>query len=289
MWFYYSLFWAIWNSISFIIIKRLSRSISSLPLLYTTFLFSIPFMFLLLLITSGIPRVTLHFYLFTLSSAILDTIAFIASFSAIEQSSLSLISPIASFGTVFTLLIAMVTIGEIPTSTKFLGVLLVVIGSYLLNIKDITHGILTPIKKLATNRGVQLFFLATFLWSITPIFQKKAIFETYPQTPLYPSFVGVIIVSTFLTFFAFKKTKSSIQHIQKNVGWFLLLGGVAPFAQFAAFTAFSLAYVGYVSAVLRLSSLFTVILAGVFLKEERLSERFLGASVMIAGTILLAI
>ncbi len=108
-----------------------------------------------------------------IASAVLDTAAFLSQFTALSIAPISLLSPLSAFGPVFTTLIAIFTIGEVPTVPKFAGILLTVIGAYLLNIKDIKDGLFKPFSKLINNRGAQLFLLATFLWGITPIFQKK--------------------------------------------------------------------------------------------------------------------
>lgn len=290
MWFFYSLFFAVWTAISTFIVKNLTRKIEPLSLLYTLFLFNIPFTFVLLLFLGGIPKVTPYFYLYTGASAILDTIAFICSFLAISKSQLSIISPISSFTPVFTTFIAAVTLNEIPTSTsKIIGILFVVFGAYLLNVADIKQGVMMPIKRLFSNTGVKLSLLSYFIWSITPIFQKKAIFETTPQIPLFASFFGALLVFVFLTPFAFKKALKYKKEIKLNVKWFMILGIGAAFSQAAAFAAFSLVFLGYSTAVFRLSTLFIIILGGVFLKEERIKERLLGGGVMLLGTILLAL
>ena len=290
MWVWYSLFFAIWNSVATLLIKSLIKKISPLPLLYATSIFGIPFTFILLFFVGGIPEVTLNFYLYEGASAILDTIAFILSFLAISKSQLSVIFPLSSFAPVFTTLIAAVTLNEIPTSTnKIIGILLVVFGAYLLNAADIRQGVMMPIKRLFSNTGVKLSLISYFIWSITPIFQKKAIFETQPQIPLFASFFGGLLVFLFLTPFAFKKALKYKKDIKLNIKWFVILGIGGAFAQAAAFAAFSLAYLGYATAVFRLSTLFIIIFGGVFLKEERIKERLFGASVMLLGTILLAL
>lgn len=288
MWFLYSLFFAIWSSVAAFIIKSLTKKINYLPLLYTTFLFGIPSTFILLLFLGGIPKVTSNFYLYTGASAILDTIAFVSSFSAISQSAISVLSPISSFSPVFTTLIAAFTIHEVPTLIKFIGILFVVFGAYLLNILDIKQGITMPFKRLFSNKGVLLFLLANLIWSITPILQKKAIFETHPQVPLFASFFGMVLVFLFLTPFAFKKTMSYLREIKANTHWFIINGIGGSFAQAAAFAAFSLVFVGYATSVFRLSTLFIIIIGAVFFKEERIKERLLGGAVMLFGTVLLA-
>lgn len=290
MWFLYSLFFAIWSAISTIIVKSLTKKISYFSLLYILFAFSIPTTFVLLLFLGGIPKVTPNFYLYTGVSAILDTIAFICSFLAISKSQLSIISPISSFTPVFTTLIAAVTLNEIPTSAnKIIGILLVVFGAYLLNAADIKQGVMMPFKRLFSNTGVKLSLLSYFIWSITPIFQKKAIFETQPQIPLFASFFGALLVFVFLTPFAFKKALKYKKEIKLNIKWFIILGIGGAFSQAAAFAAFSLVFLGYSTSVFRLSTLFIIIIGGVFLKEERIKERLLGGGVMVLGTILIAL
>lgn len=289
MWIFYSLFFAVWFALQTFLTKNLTKKISPLPLLYIFFLFNIPITFFLLLFLGGVPHVTGNFYLYIGIAGFLDAIAFVSSFIAISRSSISLISPISSFTPVFTTIIATFTLHEIPTPLKFAGILLIVIGAYLLNIADIRQGILIPFKTLFGNKGVLLFLFANFLWGITPIFQKKAIFETSPQIPLFASVIGMCFVFLFLTPFAFKKTILSLKEARKNIKWFMINGVGTAFSQAAAYAAFALVFVGYAVSIFRLSTLFIIILGGVFLKEKRIKERFLGASVMLLGAILLAV
>jgi len=288
MWVWYSLFFAIWTALQTFLTKNLTKKISPLSLLYIFFLFNIPITFILLLFLGGIPRVTTNFYLYIGIAGFLDSIAFVCSIVAISRSSISLIAPIASFSPVFTTLIAIFALHEVPTPLKFVGILFVVLGAYLLNVADVKQGILIPFKTLLSHKGVLLFLLANFLWSMTPIFQKKAIFETHPQIPLFASVIGMCFVFLFLTPFTFKKVIRSIKEVKANIKWFLVNGIGTAFSQAAAYAAFALVFVGYATSIFRLSSLFIVILGGVFLKEERIKERLLGASVMLLGAILLA-
>ena len=289
MWFLYSLFFAIFSALSTFLIKNLTKKISPFPLLYTTFLFSVPATFILLLFLGGIPKVTPNFYLYMGISAILDMVAFISSFLAISQSAISILAPISSFIPVFTTVIAAVTIHEVPTPIKFIGILLVVFGAYLLNVSDIKQGIMAPFKRLFSNKGIILSLLSAFIWSITPIFQKKAIFETSPQVPVFASFFGMLLVFLFLTPFALKKALRYKKEVGLNIRWFVINGIGSAFAQAAAYAAFSLVFVGYATSVFRLSTLFIIIIGGVFLREERIKERLLGGTVMVFRTISLVL
>jgi drug/metabolite transporter (DMT)-like permease len=290
MWVFYSLFFAVWSSFQIFITKKLTqKKIETITILYTSLIFNIFFIFLLLFFVGGIPKTTTGFYLYMGASGVLDTIAAVIGFIAIKRSSISLISPIGAFGPVFTTAIAIFALHEVPTPLKFFGIILVVAGAYLLNIVNVRQGIMEPFRKLFSDKGVLLFLIANLLWGITPIFQKKAIFETSPQIPLFASLIGFVVGFILLTPFALKKTMKSLTEIKKNANLFIIGGIGTAFSQAAAFAAFALVFVGFASSIFRLSSLFTIILGAIFLKEKHIGERLLGATVMLLGVLLIAL
>lgn len=246
-------------------------------------------MFLLILLSGGIPFLSPSFYPLIFAAGILDVIAAICSMYAIKISPISLIAPISSFNPVFTTIIAFLVLHEGLSAAKILGILVVVLGTYLLSISDLRGGLFMPFKKLFTNKGVLLFLLANLIWAITSVFQKQAIFETWPIVPLFTPFFEGLIISIFVAPIVFAITRNKSVQIQKNWKPLLFLGSFGAIAQWAAFTAFSLAPLGAVTSIFKLSILFTVIFGGVFLKEERIKERLLGACVMLLGAILLAL
>lgn len=286
MWFELSLFFALATSISLQISKHVIKDIKPIHFAVIVNLLTLPFTFILLLMMK-IPIVSFEFYKLLIFSAILDSIAAYSSYKALTLSPVSLLAPISSFNPVFTLFFASIFLNEQPTLLKFIGILIIVLGSYLLNISNIKEGLLKPFTKLFSDKGVQLFLLANFCWGITPIFQKQAILLTNPQTPLYAAFVGSIFVTLMLFPFALKQ-KFDVNSIKKSTKWLLILGILSTLAALAAFTAFSQTNVAYSTAIFKLSTLFSVILGAVLFKEKRVKERFLGASVMVLGTILLA-
>lgn len=286
-WFILALIFAIFTSIYMLVVKKLTQKMDFLLIILASGIFGLPYMLILILLTTGIPSISSKFYLFTLSSSVLDVIASISSFFSISISQISLISPISSFNPVFTTIFAALTIHEIPSITKLLGILVIVIGSYLLNISEAKTGIFVPFKKLFTNKGVLFSLLAYFIWGITPIFQKQAIFQTHPNAPLFTSFSGGVLITLFMLPIVLVKVKNPLSQLKKTWRWFALLGPIDAISAWAAFTAFSRADLGSVTSIFKLSALFTVVWGLLFFKEERIKERLLGASVMIAGTILL--
>lgn len=288
MWFFFALYFAIWTSIASIITKRIVKGVDPGLVIFIGNIFTIPFAFVFLLFI-GIPKVSDGFYLLLLQSSLLDVIAFLAAIWALRISPISLVSPVQAFNPIFATVIATFFLQEVPTPNKLLGIIVIVGGAYLLNIQDIKRGLLLPFIKLFSDRGVQLSLLASFIWGITPVFQKKAILLTSPVNPFFPSFVGIVFVGCLITPLIFKKIKDVPVAIKNNLIWFLILAIFSVAAGYAAFTAFSQTNVGYATAVFKLSTIFTVLWGALFFKEKRIKERLLGASVMLIGVVLLVL
>lgn len=289
MWFYLALFFAVYSSISTIIVKKLTKSIHPFHLSAVLLSATIPFMIVLVFLTGGLPETSISLYAFMFVSGVLDAIAFTLTFYALLISPISIVTPIASITPVFTTLFAAFTLNEIPTPVKLTGILLIVIGMYVLNIVKIKHGFFLPIQKLFSDRGVQLYFVANLIFAVTPIFQKLAIQETIPQRPIFPSLIGmvfVVLIMVIVSYF-FGKKKWEVYSIKLNAKLIIPLGLLSAIGQLAAYTAFSQAELGYVTSVFRLSTLFTVLAGGIIFKEKNLFYRFIGAFIMVIGAICL--
>jgi len=159
MWVLLSLYFALWTAIYLPIAKKVLKSTSPTIFLFISSIFLIVFMLIALSIQGGFPHVSNKFTVLMITSAIFDLVAFILSLWAIKLSPISLLAPINSFNPVFVTIIAMFTLHEIPTSQKLIGILIIVLGSYFLNITDVKNGLLAPFKRLFSDKGVKLAFI----------------------------------------------------------------------------------------------------------------------------------
>lgn len=287
MWFFYSLFFAIYTAAYAVIVKKLTSNLSSVNILFLSMLFTLPFMVVLILFQGGFPMVTFDFFKFMFSSSVLDVVAFLLAIEGIRRSNVSLVTPMSSFSPVFTTFIAMFTLHEIPPTYKLLAVFIIVFGAYMLAVSEAKKGLIEPIKKLVSDGGVRLYFIAISLWAITPIFQKQAIFETNPTLPLMASFMGFLFVFVYLFPLALRKGKTILLAIKRDHKIFLMIGALGALSQFAAYEAFSLQKVGYVTSIFRLSGLFGVLGGAFFFKEKNIREKLIGAAIMLIGTLIL--
>lgn len=287
MWVFFALISAVLIASSTFIIKHLLKDVKPIPLVVLVHVFTIPF-FILFLFYFGIPSTSIEFYKFVLFSGALSGFAAYTSYKALSYSPVSLIIPLAAFLPILTLIWAYFLLDETPTTIKLIGILTIVIGAYFLDIHDIKKGILQPFVDLFSDKGMRFFLLAVLAWSLSPIFEKQAVFETTPYTPIFVGFMSMLISTLFLLPFAIKD-KITMEPVKKYWKWLLLLGVFFAIFSATTLTAFTLTNVAYVVAITRLATIFLIMLGAFILKEKRLKERFLGGFIMIIGAILVAI
>jgi len=287
MWVALALTSAIFVSLSTFIIKHLLHDVKPIPLLVLVHLFTIPF-FVVLLIYFKIPEFNLSFLKFLIISGSLSALAAYTSYKALSISDISLLTPLSAFIPLLALLWSYLLLGETPTPIKFVGIITIVIGAYFLDIEDVRFGLLKPFTDLFSDHGVKLYLIAVLAWSLTPILEKEAIFETNPNTPIFAAFISFMISTAILVPFAIRDRIHTIS-IKKYWKWLTLLGALFALFCLANFTAYSLTNVAYVLAITKLAALFVIILGAFILHEKRLKERLLGGIIMVIGAILVAV
>lgn len=289
MWLFSAFIFAFVSSIGPIIAKKVMQEMDEYFFIWLSGIFTIPLLFLTILYFYQIPEFDRTFLFSVLGSVVLDVIAAICAYRAIKVSEISLIAPLAAFNPVFTTLISFLMLGEVIALRGIIGIALVCVGAYSLQLSKIKRGWFTPLVGLMTHRGVQLSFIAYFLWAITPILQKTAIFHTNPQVPPFVGLMGLLGTTIIFTFFVAKKSKNRFFLMKKYIWVFMLVGILGIIANISAFTAFSLANLGFVTAIFKLSMIFTVIFGWIFFRERNIQDKLLGAFTMLIGVVLLTI
>jgi uncharacterized membrane protein len=287
MWAFLALGAAVLTSFNPILYKRILKDADAIVVVWGVTLLALP---LLGIFTFGLmpqlPRLDWLFGLGVLGSAGLNVVAQLASTRALKLADASLVTPLLIFSPVFTVLISAFMLGEIPSMLGLLGVGLVLIGAYWLNLSS-GAGWLTPFKSLALTPGVALVLLAGLLWAITPLFEKTAILHTNPENPRFAAFVATAFLALMLTPAVVARGKSALSKLALHRGDLFIAGLIAGIAPVLGYTAFSLGLVGYVTTLFRISTLLTVVWSFLFLKERGLAQRLPGSLVMVMGAILI--
>jgi uncharacterized membrane protein len=243
------------------------------------------------------PHVDGIFVAALLASVILSFAATLLSTYALAQADASLVSPLLTFNPAFTLLIAWFSLGETPGIRQTIGVGLVLLGAYLLEVEEVRTALLAPLQVLFHRAGALLAVIASALWGATTVLEKLAIEHMAPPTGPFVALLGTALMVVLLTpgtFFSARRTGpparkgrwSGLRAHPRALSVAIVLAGTAPLF---GFTAIALGLVGYVTALFKLSSVLTIVWAWLFLGEEQIRQRLLGAGVMLLGGILIAL
>ncbi len=241
-----------------------------------------------------VPRIDGLFVAALLASALFNWAATLLSTIALARADTSLVSPLLTFNPAFTLLLAWPTLGEAPGLHQSIGVAVVLLGAYLLNVQEARTGLLAPLRLLLHRPGTLLAIAASALWGTTTVLEKLAIDHMTPASGPAGALIGSFLLVALLTPGALRSTRAEEPSLVKGpwqglrthphaLAAAILLAGVAPLF---GFTAIALGLVGYVTTLFKLSAVLTIVWAHVFLHEGQIRERLLGASVMLVGGVL---
>ena len=149
----------------------------------------------LLFLASAIPDRT--FWLAIAAALPLEIFAFFLYMRALKLSPLSLSLPFLAFTPVFMILTGRFILGETITAGGVLGILLIVLGAYTLNLSKMKTGPLGPLRAVLQEPGSWIMLLVSFLYAITAPIGKLAILHSNPWffAAVYNLALSVVIVS----------------------------------------------------------------------------------------------
>ncbi|MEM6252596.1 MAG: DMT family transporter [Cyanobacteria bacterium P01_D01_bin.156] len=244
----------------------------------------------IMLLTEGIPPLGPQYGQAVLIGGGLNILAFTLYFRAIKIADLSLTVPLITLTPLFLLVTSPIIVQEWPTELDVVGVIFLVIGSYILNFKPSQGISLAPLKAIATNPGSRSMVGVAFLWSITANFDKVGTLNSSSM------FWGTSLLTTitlgmvpFVTQqFWQKGVQAVIQPLKAQAKFILLSGLLLSIGISLQFLALTMAPVAQVVAVKRMSAMISVGFGHLIFGETGLRERFLGAAIMVSGVAIMA-
>lgn len=247
--------------------------------------YTVPFMAFLIPFLEK-PELDSVFYMAMFLAIPLDIIALLLYMKAIKVSPLSLTLPFLSLTPVFMIGTSYIILGESPDKSGLIGIVLVVIGAYLLNVHTISQGLLEPFKAIAKEQGSVLMIIVAFTFSIGACIGKIAVQHS---DPLFFSVIYSFLLSFFLFLVIGFRKKQFFPKVISRPVLFLLIGILITIMIITHVKAINLVEASYMVSVKRLSILFGVIYGVMFFKETNIKERLLGATVMVSGIVMIAV
>lgn len=289
MWILLALCAALLASFNPIINKRLLADTDVSVVAWAGQAFGLPLLGLNLFLFFGpLPSVDGWFFIGILGSAILNTLAHLTATQALKEADVSLVAPLFVFSPAVTLLVSSFMLKEIPQLLPLIGVGLIIIGAYLLDLSN-WQNVFEPLRTIIHKRTLWLAIAASVLWGITPVFEKTAIQHTFPENPTAAAFGALLALTLILFPIMFSHANQPLTQVRIRWRGFVALGVIGGIAPLFGYAAFSLGLVGYVSAMFKMSSVFALLWAFLLLREKDVPRRLPGAIVMVIGAILIAI
>jgi drug/metabolite transporter (DMT)-like permease len=217
-------------------------------------------------------------------SGFINIAAAILYHRSISKGDISQVIPMLSFTPLYLLIMSPLIVGEFPDMRGIAGILLIVGGSYLLNINLKQKNYFAPIKSLFVNKGTLYMMIVAFLYSISANYDKIGIASS--SVIQYIVFIN-FFVSAGTTFFLFYRKKFSAGSIKLEWKNLLMVGLITASGFIFHMMALSLTLVVYVIALKRTSGMLSVAIGYIFLDEKHTRERLIGSFIMFCGVLLI--
>jgi drug/metabolite transporter (DMT)-like permease len=235
---------------------------------------------------TGIPQLNSQFAIALLIGGSINAVTTILYIKAIKVSDLSLTVPLVALTPLFMLFTSPLIVGEYPKLFDYIGILLIVAGSYLLNIKEKSQGYLAPFKALLKEPGPKFMLIVAFLWSITSNFDKIGVQNSSPIFWLFSLFgtMSVLLLPILL-----HKTPNPSRKILNQLPMLATMGFFNAVGVLCQMQALTLTLVVQVIAIKRTSVLMGVLFGHFIFKEQDIQQRLLGAGIMVLGVFFISL
>ncbi|GAB6282723.1 MAG: hypothetical protein STSR0008_14700 [Ignavibacterium sp.] len=173
---------------------------------------------------------------------------------------------------------------------EWIGIILMMTGTYLLELKKNNYNLLTPFKSLFHLSRYSYVFIALILFTITSLIDRILLknyrlppytFMAFQQLFYAIIFTVVILLKNKKIILPFKKIKSDV------IIWILLVSIFTVIYRYTQIEATKLAPVALVISVKRLSVLMAILLGGKLFKEESLFRKAIAAIIILIGATML--
>lgn len=223
-------------------------------------------------------------------ASIFAALAFLMIAKAMRHMEVSDTSPLLVMTPAFTALFAFIFLGESITWIQVGGLVLLIAGSYVLELKR-ESGILGPFILFKKSKYIKFIFLAMMLYGLTATIDRLLLGTYKMQPEAYIAFFHLFVAIQFLIMiWAFYDGLKGVKNGLKNAGWWILI--VALFTvgyRLAQSFAISEAKVALVSAIKRTSALFAVVIGGELFHEANILRKAIACLIMLAGVFMIVI
>lgn len=286
MWFWLAFGSAILGALEIILSKHALKKVSPSLLTWSVFVLTLPILIPITLY-QGIPSINTLFLIGVVGSSLTFVFGKTIFNDALKNGLVSQILPLTAFTGFFTYIFGLLILSESLRIIPVLGLITILVGSYILNVDQAKEDILEPFKLLVRTKKALLLLAAILLGSITAILDKIGVQNTFPQNPTFVIFSEQIIQSAFVTAYLIKKgRKTWIPPLKENFRLLFLISLIYLAISFLVLFAYTDGPVALVLGIKRLQIFFILIMGYIFLKDKPTRESWVATMIMILGVLM---
>jgi drug/metabolite transporter (DMT)-like permease len=187
------------------------------------------------------------------------------------------------------LIIAVLLLGEQVSLQGVAGILLVAVGVYIINMRQISgQELLAPVKSMAYDRSTQFAFLTLISVALYSIVDKMAVAHIHPILfSFFHLFCGMCYYTPYI---AFTKNAAQIKKEWKSGTVRIIMAGIIGIVGYAfILVAFTIERVSYIVSLRQISVVFAVLMGSYFLKERHGGIRLAGSLIIFVGGFLISL
>lgn len=236
------------------------------------------------LLIVGIPMIQSGFWTALAATVAINVVSQGLFMKAFKFSEASLIAPLRLLTPPLVIFTGFFILGEVPTVGGVAGILITAVGLLFLMAPESRFSIQALFENVRSQQGLIWGIPAVILFAFSLPFDKKAVITSSPLFMAVLSLVLVGIAILAIEFFRRDGAKTLfLAHIKLWWRPVLLISVIGAIGAYLTAAALSYALVAYAASLKRLWSLWTVILAGQFLKERDFTKRLIATLIMLLG------
>lgn len=218
----------------------------------------------------------------------LELLAIYLYMQAIRDAPLYQTLPYLAFTPVFIILTGWWVLDERVSLLGAIGIVLVVVGAYLLNIDKLHRNgrrlWYEPLRAIVYRQSSRRMLMVAVIYSLTSVGGKAAML--YVGTMNFAVFYFVVLgAAAFLAVALLRPV--SLRVLTRQPAWHLLIGALFALMVVTHFLALSKVEAAYMIAVKRTSLLFGILYGAWLFHEKQLARNFSSAALMVVGVALI--
>ena len=284
LWFVLALGSALFQVLRNMVMKRLGHALDETINVWGRFTFILPFAALGVL-AQGWPTLQPGVWLYCLLFAISQITGTQFLALALNVAEISLVTALWKLSVLLLVVWGVIVLGETPSAMGVAGVVVSVLGVYLLNVERARVSPWAPLVALVRDPGQRYTLGAAFFFAPSVIFIKQI---ALLSNPTFAVFMGYVFCSALITPFAVYRSGRHFRQIGRHRWSFVALGAFAAVSTWLGTAAYTMTVSSYVEAVKQLELLMALVIGYlVFGEGARVRQIWPGCVVMVLGLVLL--